>query len=835
MLGFPGAMHLAQRAQRGVGQLTRRALGLLAALALASCSAAQAASQPTFYDRQLFKDPVTVGHVDISKLVPDCPPSTCSDDVWIQAVADFTGDGLPDILLTSDVVSPKGEELDRPGPIILMKNDGHGHFVRADFGGGKPYLLATHPRAAAVADFNGDGKLDVMIVSNGLDRHPFPGERVRLLLQENGTLTDASANTPQIVAMQHGIAVGPFSGSGHTDAFIIAREGVHHVDPYFLVNDGTGHFTKSSLPDRFPPDSLKLWEPTADFPFYRTAKVADVDGDGHPDILLGTSAAYPPFKKYRLSNSRILFNDGTGHWDDKHVFEFTAGPWGNQTNTDDFAVADVNGDGLPDVLLATDRETPGYSHGARLRLFINQGNRKFKEAKDAFPWNQGQWDNESGVSPIHVFLRDINGDGSPDLIVSDISPILKEKPVPYLLAVNDGHGHFTPLDPAMMGPPFLGSHLWPADVMGKGRPDLVGLHGFGSFVGKQYQSHGVEIVTYENIPGGGVKATPTHTVEANSFSHGSDWVGSELHVAIRDAKPGEDAVDMQVQGNVMSNGGFADLRIIFNPQLGKKVPAALDKCSGPAPTKFDDGQYRAVLGFQKAGNTWFALDATCVMKHSSRLDAFMMHFVATSFRQIASDMVTSGSIDTVKSDAFRNWLKRVAAGDIVIAENPPAGAAIALTSTTEQNSGSHGHWVNSHLVTTIKGAKKGQDEVDINFNGDFGYDDFVDLKIVFNPPLGTAFPVALGGCAGPGPVQYDDKQYRAVVGFRKDGKDWVAKDATCVAKNSPPVVAFMMKYVTTSFRQIASDMVTSGNIASVQSPVFHGWLKKVATGDIAIR
>ncbi len=296
MLSCFGAMHLAQRAQRGVGQLTKSALGLVAVLLLGTCSAA-AANHPTFYDRKLFRDPVTAGHVDISKLLPNCQPAKCGEDVWIQAVADFTGDGLPDILLTSTMLSPRGREFDRPGPIILMKNDGHGHFVRADFGGGKPYLLAKHPRAAAVADFNGDGKLDVMIVSNGLDRKPFPGETVRLLLQENGTLTDASANTPQIVAMQHGIAAGPFSGSGHADALIIAREGMHHVDPYFLVNDGTGHFTKSSLPDRFPPDSLRLWEPTADFSFYRTAQVADVDGDGHPDILLGTSAAYPPLQE----------------------------------------------------------------------------------------------------------------------------------------------------------------------------------------------------------------------------------------------------------------------------------------------------------------------------------------------------------------------------------------------------------------------------------------------------------------------------------------------------------------------------------------------------------
>ena len=836
MLGFPGAMHLAQRAQRGVGQLTRRALGLLAALTLASCSTAAAANQPTFYDRQLYKDPVTAGQVDISKLIPDCPPAKCSDDVWIQAVADFTGDGLPDILLTSDVLSPKGDELDRAGPIILMKNDGHGHFVRADFGGGKPYLLAKHPRAAAVADFNGDGKLDVMIVSNGFDRKPFPGETVRLLLQENGTLVDASANTPQIVSAYHGIAVGPFSGSGHTDAFIIAREGVHHVDPYFLVNDGTGHFTKSSLPDRFPPDSLKLWEPTADFPIYRTAKMADVDGDGHPDILLGTSAAYPPFKKYRLSNSRILFNDGSDHWDDKHVFEFPAGPWGNQTNTDDFAVADVNGDGLPDVVLTVDRETPGPSEGARLRLFLNQGNRTFKEAQDAFPWNQGQWDKESGLLPIHVFLRDINGDGSPDVIVSDISPIRKEKPTPYFVAVNDGHGHFAPLAPSSMGPAFLGSHLWPADVMGKGRPDLVGLRVFGEMVGKQYQSHGVEIVTYENIPNGGVKLTATHTIEVESSSEGSKWVDSHLTTAIRDAKPGEDRVDIHVQGNVLPNGDFANLQFVFDPVLGKKIPAALAKCGGPAPVVFGDGQYRAALGFQKAGNSWVAQDVACHVKQSPPLNAFMIHFVSTSFREIASDMVTSGTIDTIKSTVFRDWLKKVAAGDILISETVPAGAKIARISTTETGDYSQGNWVDGEFRTFIAGAKQGEDEADFHIRGNVSGDGgFANLQLAFSPPIGKQVPKALASCDGPPPVVFGDGQYRVLIGFQKAENGWVAVDAACHIKNSPPPDAFMIQFVITSFREIASDMVTSGSVNAMKNPIVQNWLKKVAAGEIVVR
>ncbi len=90
--------------------------------------------------------------------------------------------------------------------------------------------------------------------------------------------------------------------------------------------------------------------------------------------------------------------------------------------------------------------------------------------------------------------------------------------------------------------------------------------------------------------------------------------------------------------------------------------------------RYGDGQYRAVLGFQKAGNTWVAQNAACAMKNSSPLDALMMHFVLASFREIASDMVTLGHVKSVQSVVFQNWLKRVAAGEIAISDTVPKPA-----------------------------------------------------------------------------------------------------------------------------------------------------------------
>ena len=434
-----------------------------------------------------------------------------------------------------------------------------------------------------------------------------------------------------------------------------------------------------------------------------------------------------------------------------------------------------------------------------------------------------------------MFLTDINGDGFPDVVVSDISPILKEKPTPYFLAVNDGKGHFTPLDPASLGPPFKGSHLWPADVTGTGRTDLVGLSVFGDAVGKSYQVKGFDIVTYENIPNGGIKLTATRTSEAGDYSQG-DWVDSQFHTFIAGAKQGENVADFHIQGNVAADGDLTNLQFAFEPALGKRVPKGLAKCDGPAPVAYGDGQYRALIGFRKTGSGWVAVDAACHMKNSSRLDAFMMHYVLTSLREIAGDMVASGSINAVKSPVVQSWLKRVAAGEVVLSEGSSGGAAKPTrTYTTEQHSGSHDNWVNSNLVIEIKGAKRGQNNVDVNFQGNISSDDFFDLKVVFNPPLGKKPPKALVQCGGPAPVAYDDGQYRAVVEFQKQGNTWTAENLDCDMKNSSRLDAFMMKYVTTSFREVAADMVSSGTVDSVKSPLFQDWLKKVAAGEIVVR
>lgn len=479
-----------------------RTIVALAGSALFAATPAGGAGPTRFADDAPVSPPIVAGAVHVSGLLPECAAGQCTVDVSILAVADFTGDGLADLLLGTTMSDRRYREIDKAGPVVLMKNLG-GTFAQADFAEGKPFLLAKHPREAAVADFNGDGRADVAIVTNGFDVAPWRGSRNLLLLQEGDTLRDASANLPDVVAMHHGIAAGDFAGNGRNDLMVITNHGTTRVNSYFLVNDGSGRFAKSDLPDRFPPSFLRNETGGGkDRAKYDTALLADLDGDGRDDILLAQSGddarKATRFKGFR--DTRIVFNDGSGRWPRENTYQLPPGHWAYATFAEAAAVADVDGDGRPDLLMATQGRGEDYPWlGQRLRLFLNRGGRQFEEVTETHLWDQSRWDKQPGLLAPHVALKDINGDGHVDIVLALLSPVRGDQAdqFPYPVALNDGRGHFTPVDPTRLGEAFRGRQLWPIDASGDGGTDLVGLSLIGDRAGEDFLTRGVKIDLYE--------------------------------------------------------------------------------------------------------------------------------------------------------------------------------------------------------------------------------------------------------------------------------------------------------------------------------------------------
>jgi hypothetical protein len=337
-----------------------------------------------------------------------------------------------------------------------------------------------------VGDFNGDGRDDVMVV-----RALYQSDRtfpvVVLVNQGNGTFLDQTSSIfdgapPQTLDARR-VVVADFNGDGRPDVFV-ADEG-QDVTP----NSGHQNTLILSAPGG------KLTNATANLPqrsdFSHALAMADVNTDGSPDLFVGNLGD---------ANSSILLNDGHGHFRDEPngipadladpgrsiitsaVFadvnrdglpDLILGggsnglystvpvvllnnghgafpsvsstlplpPYGFNSPVD-FQTADLNGDGYPDIV-ASYVKTPG-STGRWIQILINKGDGTFRDQTQT---RLPQRDNSaSWIKSIR--LIDLNGDGALDMATAVVpsSPPWDEPPPFYL---NDGRGNFTPLPPGL--------------------------------------------------------------------------------------------------------------------------------------------------------------------------------------------------------------------------------------------------------------------------------------------------------------------------------------------------------------------------------------------------
>jgi len=134
--------------------------------------------------------------------------------------------------------------------------------------------------------------------------------------------------------------------------------------------------------------------------------VADVNGDGHLDIVFG-----PPRKGLRRTPV-IFLGDGAGHWK-----PFTGARYpGLSLDYGDAKVADLNGDGIPDLVVA--------AHLRGIVALIGDGRAGFTL------WSRGVGFASPGPAKEPVFtsralaIVDWNGDGRPDILALGEGPSL---------------------------------------------------------------------------------------------------------------------------------------------------------------------------------------------------------------------------------------------------------------------------------------------------------------------------------------------------------------------------------------------------------------------------
>ncbi|MGC1961612.1 MAG: VCBS repeat-containing protein [Candidatus Sulfotelmatobacter sp.] len=361
------------------------------------------------------------------------------------AVADVNGDGKPDLLVANTCAS-YGDCYN--GTVGVLLGNGDGTF--------KPAV--TYPSGGygadfiVVADVNGDGKLDLVVahqcVSYSTCATPSSIGVVGVLLG-NGDGTFQPALTYDSGGyLGIAVAVADVNGDGKPDLLVsnlcasyttACSSGTVGV----LLGNGNGTFQPAVT------YGSGGYNQFGRSPELATLAVSDVNGDGKPDILVPNQCA----SSANCNNGTVgvLLGNGDGTFQAAVTYD-SGGSF-----PDSVAVADVNGDGRPDLLVAN---TISFS----VSVLLGNGDGTFQTAVSYY----------SGEQTWSVTAGDVNGAGKPDLVVPQFSGAVGEVSEVAVLLGN-GNGTFQPylLDLVFPSGGYAAAQAVIADVNGDGKPDLV--------------------------------------------------------------------------------------------------------------------------------------------------------------------------------------------------------------------------------------------------------------------------------------------------------------------------------------------------------------------------
>jgi hypothetical protein len=296
------------------------------------------------------------------------------------------------------------------------------------------YQVETMAGGVALFDYNNDGLLDLYF-NNGarlpsLDKSD-PRFHNRLYRNNgDGSFTDVTAAAGvQGAFYSIGVAAADYDNDGHQDLFVTGANGYQ-----LFHNNGDGTFT-----DVTEKAGLRRVRPGMANLFSVAAGWFDYDNDGFLDLIVinyldwspatdvvcmgrGVSAYCSP-TNYAGSTNLLFHNNGDGTFTDVSERSGIGGHIGKGMGV---AFADYDGDGFIDVFVCNDT--------LRNFLFHNNGDGTFTETGilAGVAYNQ----NGKSVAAMGVDFRDIDNDGKPDLVVTDM---IGDS---FLFFHNEGKGFF---------------------------------------------------------------------------------------------------------------------------------------------------------------------------------------------------------------------------------------------------------------------------------------------------------------------------------------------------------------------------------------------------------
>ncbi|WP_426583746.1 FG-GAP-like repeat-containing protein [Mucilaginibacter sp. R-33] len=362
-------------------------------------------------------------------------------------------------------------------------------FTASSLNGKIDFQSGNYPYGLAIKDLDGDGKADIVCVNSGGNNVSFLKNNSQLGVPVFTLATQKAVNN-----YSNGLAVDDLDGDGKPDA-VVANFG----------NNTISIFKNTSANNQINFDNAVTFN-TGQSPY--AIAIADFNGDGKPDLAVTNEYSYPSYISIYTNstppNGPISF--------------LAERDFPSLTNSRGISATDVNLDGKADLIVASqdgfvsvfkntsagstinfdakiDYSVPSSGGGAESVVVLDfDGDLKpdIAVADNNLPGSVSVWKNNSsagsvsfvsrqdfstGQNPFSICAGDINGDGKPDLAVTNqvdnsISVLINSSSsgnINFNNKLDFATGNYP--RSAVMG-----------DIDGSGRPDLIVGNNAGSTV-----------------------------------------------------------------------------------------------------------------------------------------------------------------------------------------------------------------------------------------------------------------------------------------------------------------------------------------------------------------
>src|SRR5208282_1640533 len=288
--------------------------------------------------------------------------------------ADVNGDGLSDLIVANA----------NDGTVSVLLNTTAPGATTLSFATQQTFAVGNGPSSVTAADVNGDGKPDLIVTNKN-------SSTVSVLL--NTTAPDAT--TPSFATQQtfatgtspSSVTAADVNGDGKPDLLVVNQK------------DNTVSVLPNTAPTpatTFDSNSFATQQTFGVGSSPSSVTAADVNGDGLPDLIVANSGG--------ITVSVLLNTTAPGASTPSFASQQTFGVGSSPSSV---TAADVNGDGLPDLIVTNSGST---SVSVLLNTTAPGATTPSFAAQQTFA---------TGSFPSSVTAADVNGDGLPDLIVAN--------------------------------------------------------------------------------------------------------------------------------------------------------------------------------------------------------------------------------------------------------------------------------------------------------------------------------------------------------------------------------------------------------------------------------